>query len=265
MANKKKVKYKLRIIPKERRKAVNVRSRRITPGLTVFFIVVILGCMFLKSEHFDISSIAVNGNNKLTDEEIIDASGIRTGDNLFDYNTSKARKAVMSLSYIDSCEIVRKYPDEVHINVKEKAGSMAYLTGGIYCYLDEEGYILKTESSLVDTDVMIVSFAGQTESVTYTTGDKLDLSSDPRLAIASNIHEFAVENELTHFISEYYVSESGVNYIYTTKSNVIKFYTYSAFEENKEFVKEFVLYEDRHIMAEVVEDTRPVYKVIEIE
>ena len=207
MNTKKKVKYKLRFIPKERRK-VNVKSRKRLLGLTVFFIIVILVSMFLKSDNFNIAKITVNGNIKLTEEEIINVSGIRKGDNLFDYNASKAEKAILSLSYVENCEVVRSFPDEVHINIREKAGSMAYLSGGIYYYLDEEGYILKTESSLTDTDVMIVSFHTDESTASYTTGDKVDLTADPRLSIAKNIHEFARDNELTHIISEYYVSES---------------------------------------------------------
>ncbi len=264
MANKKKVKYKLRIIPKERRSKESIRSRRITLGLMAFIIGIIIISSFLKSDHFNISDIIVRGNDKLTSEEIIEVSGIRKGQNLFDYNTKKAENAVLSLSYAQSCEIVRSYPDEVHINITEKSGMMALLSGGVYYYLDSDGYVLKEESSLTDTDVMIISFADDAGWV-FTIGEKVDFSSDPRLGIAKNIHEFAHKNEIASFISEYYVSMSGVNYIYTTRSNVIKFYTYAAFEENKDFIREFIMYEDRHIMAEVVEDTRAVYKVIEIE
>lgn len=265
MADKKKVKYRLRVIPKERRRQYNTKSRKITLGLLVFFAVVIAVFSFMKSDHFNIDKITVDGNVKLTYNEIVDVSGIKTGENIFDYNTSKARKAVMSLSYVDSVEIVRDYPSEVYIYVKEKAGTMALLTNSVYYYLDSEGVVLKSTGTLTDTDVMIVSFAEDMQEAVYEVGQKVDYSADPRLGIAEKIYEFAKDNDLTAYISEFYVSANGVNYIYTTKSNVIKFYTYAAFEQNLDFVKEFILYEDRHIMAEVVEETRPVYKIIEIE
>ncbi len=265
MANSKKVKYKLRIIPKERRRNYNTKSRKITLGLLVFFSACIAVFSFMRSDHFAISKITVDGNVKLTYSEIVDASGIRTGQNLFDYNTKKAENAIRTLSYVDSVEIVRDYPGEVYIYLKEKAGTMALLTNSVYYYLDSEGTVLKSTSSLTDTDVMIVSFADDLEGVVYETGQKVDFSQDPRLGIAENIYKFASQNDLTAYISEFYVSSGGVNYIYTAKSNVIKFYTYAAFEQNLDFVKDFILYEDRHIMAEVIEEARPVYKIIEIE
>ena len=231
----------------------------------MFLILAVSFFMFMKSDHFTVSKILVNGNVKLTQTEIIDSSGIKKGQNLFDYNTKKAEENILSLSYAESVEVVREYPDTVHIYVLEKKGSMAYLTGGVYYYLDENGMVLKTESSLTDTDVMIVSFAENTEGEFYEVGSIVDLKKDPRLAIAKSVYDFSKKNDLTHYISEFYVSSAGVNYIYTTRSNVIKFYTYAAFEENEDFIGDFITYEDRHIMAEVVEGSRPVYKVIEIE
>lgn len=265
MGNKKKSRYKLRIIPKDRRSPSSVRSRRIALGLAGFFIVAISVFMFMKSDYFTIAKITVQGNEKLTSEEVIDASAIRKGDNLFDYSAKKAQDAVLSISYVKDCEIVRSWPDEVYINISEKPCSMAYLSSGVYYCLDSEGFVLSAESSAEEVDAMIVSLHSTGESVAFSEGDRIDFSADPSLGIAKKIYEFSEKNGLDGLISEYYVSESGVNYIYTSSSAVVKFYTYSAFEDNLDFIKDFILYEDRHIMAEVVEGTRPVYKVIGIE
>jgi len=263
MAKKKRVRY--RIIPKERRRNIKkTGSQKLILGLLVVFIVLSALYIFSRSDYFTIDEVHIEGNIKLTQADIINTSGIRQGDNIFSYNTSAAEEALSKLSFVQSVSIVRDYPSEVYIYIKERSSEIAFLNGGIYYYLDSDGIILKSEDTLTDLNVILVSFASDAELGEVNIGTSFDFSADARLGVVKSIYDFARKNDIVDYISEIYVSESGVNYLYTVKSNVVKFYTYAAFEQNKDFIKEFIIYEDRHIMAEVVEDSRPVYKVIEI-
>lgn len=69
---------------------------------------------------FDITDIVVEGAYDYTSDEIIQASGITTGKNLWFLNTSKAEKRILdSFPYISFASVTRELPGTVHIAVSE--------------------------------------------------------------------------------------------------------------------------------------------------
>ncbi len=100
----------------ERYKRV-IRQRRIFV-LSVFVIVVVL-CICLFTPIFGISDISVYGNTVVSSEDIIAASGIEKGENVFRINKSKAEEALSSIAYIEGAQIKRKFPARIEIEIDE--------------------------------------------------------------------------------------------------------------------------------------------------
>ena len=98
------------------------------------FFLIIVAIIFTMSVFFKVSKIEVSGNNKYTKEEIISASGIHTGDNLFFINRIGAgSRIVVKLPYIDSVKITRSLPNSVTITVEEsKAAACIEANGEIW-------------------------------------------------------------------------------------------------------------------------------------
>lgn len=213
------------------------------------------------SDFFDITRITVEGAVSLSSEEIIEASGIRIGDNIFRFSAKDAESAIKALQNIKNASVVRVYPNKVKLIVLERSAFVSVSFGGTYYVYDDENLKISETKNISEAGGLIIS--GMTDN-SLLLSDVLDSSSSAILATAFEIAFWQQQNNLHGSITEIYISPSGYYYAYTKNSNIIKFYTLAAFDSNKEFIKDYLLYEDRHIMVEVVEDSEPVYKVIQI-
>ena len=86
---------------------------------------------------FKVDSVTVSGVTKYSNEEIVAASGVQTGDNLFLLNKYEISDAIIEkLPYVSSVSISRKLPDTLVIEVTDsnlgkraEAGSGALIVG----------------------------------------------------------------------------------------------------------------------------------------
>ncbi|MBQ3258706.1 MAG: FtsQ-type POTRA domain-containing protein [Oscillospiraceae bacterium] len=84
------------------------------------FILVCISVVVAMSIFFRVSTVEVEGNQDYTDEEIVAATGIDAGDNLFFLNRIGAVSRMMArLPYIQEATVSRVLPDKVVINVRE--------------------------------------------------------------------------------------------------------------------------------------------------
>ncbi|MDO4815306.1 MAG: FtsQ-type POTRA domain-containing protein [Bacillota bacterium] len=84
------------------------------------FFLIIASIILIMSIFFQIGKIEVEGNSVYTDKEIIDASGIQIGDNLFFINRIAAgSRTVVKLPYVDAVTITRGLPNRITILVQE--------------------------------------------------------------------------------------------------------------------------------------------------
>ena len=69
---------------------------------------------------FQVETVAVSGNNRYTEEKVVQASGIQLGDNLFHMNKNQvARQIRQQLPYIGEVTIRRSWPSTIVITVTE--------------------------------------------------------------------------------------------------------------------------------------------------
>ncbi|MBQ6465278.1 MAG: FtsQ-type POTRA domain-containing protein [Oscillospiraceae bacterium] len=96
----------------------------------VGFLVIVVAVIFVMSVFFRVSDIRVEGNEHYTDQEIINASGIEEGDNLFFFDKFSAlSRAYTKLPYLEEVTVDRRLPGRVTINVVE-CKAMAYISVG---------------------------------------------------------------------------------------------------------------------------------------
>lgn len=105
------------------------RKRSSIDGLLTFLIVIV-AVIFVMSVFFRVSDIRVEGNEHYTDEDIINASGIEEGDNLFFFDKFAAvSRAYTKLPYLEVVTVDRQLPNRVTINVEE-CRALAYIAVG---------------------------------------------------------------------------------------------------------------------------------------
>lgn len=81
---------------------------------------VIIACVVF----FRINEVSVAGNTHYTAQEIIEASGIQTGDNLIALSKSRVASAIRSkLPYVEAVSIQRLLPDGVLLTVTERVAA----------------------------------------------------------------------------------------------------------------------------------------------
>ncbi|MDP4109270.1 MAG: FtsQ-type POTRA domain-containing protein [Bacillota bacterium] len=133
-----------------RRKNRKRKYRRRKTGLFfgVFsFLVVLAAVAAAITVFFKISNVEISGKTRYSQEEVLDASGIRTGTNMFLINKFTTINRMFSkLVYLDEIRIRRKLPDTVEIIVSDTEPAAAVEISGKYWLLDKRGKLLEPVS-----------------------------------------------------------------------------------------------------------------------
>ncbi len=138
---------------------------------------------------FNISIIWVEGNSRITNEQIIEASGIKTGQNIWRIHKSKAIKSVEAIPYIESAKIIRGLPKSIKIQVTENEIKAYLEIDKGYAALSKTGEILEIMRPDIAVDKPVIKTQGaqgtevgknisfenkEFENVFYTCFQKLD-------------------------------------------------------------------------------------------
>ncbi len=95
--------------------------------------------LLLRSPLFTISVIEVEGNQLMSDEEIIEMAGVSIGDNLFAVSSREVKSKLKKNVYIASAKIDRQIPDTYVIKIEEKIPTLAVKYKSKYVIMDDEG------------------------------------------------------------------------------------------------------------------------------
>jgi len=145
--------------------------------------------------YLNVKTISVNGNSQLSEEQIIKYSKLDIGENIFSINLSAAKQSLLLHPKIVSAEIIRNFPADVTINVKEHR-PIAILDLGRTFAINHSGDIfIETSSSEFNRLPLIVGFqpsdidpAGEINGIPFNEVIKilhLGLKSDSILSINS--------------------------------------------------------------------------------
>jgi cell division protein FtsQ len=156
----------------EKRKAQTVKtsSRRGARGarwaLKLGGFILLLAVLFWSKERTtavlqDIAGIRlekvnVEGNHFLTEEEVVKAAALPTGENMFRLDLEKAGNNIKTLSWVERVFIERRLPRSVLVSVKERQ-PVALLDNGLLFGLDAQGRVLPPSNELVRVDLPLVS------------------------------------------------------------------------------------------------------------
>ncbi len=127
-------------------------------GLKLFIIVVVVILLLFAGFGmlFEINEILVEGSYEHTAAEIIEASGIKTGSNLFFINTKAAEsKITQTFPYISFASVTRELPGTVRIAVSEGIARAAIEFDGVL-YMMDENCRITGEAKADDTYIKVI-------------------------------------------------------------------------------------------------------------
>ncbi len=133
----------------KRRNRRRRRGRASFPLRLLCLAVVIAAFLGALTMFFRIDMIVVEGNERYTEEQIIEAAGVQKEQNLVLLNKYKVKQAIFdALPYVETVGINRKYPDALVLTVTECTASAA-LTGENGTWLmSDEGKILERATQI---------------------------------------------------------------------------------------------------------------------
>ena len=162
-----------RLDRRRRRRRMLRLARRGGAWLCVGLLVVALGGALasggrwlLTAPRFAVERVEVAGQSHLSVNEVVAASGLAPGQNLFRLDARRAVAGVEALPMVRRAELVRAFPNRVTLLVEERqpfvlvhAGGLHRPAGGFY-WMDEQGVPLGPETRAVALDAPLVSAAG---------------------------------------------------------------------------------------------------------
>ncbi|MDZ4816896.1 MAG: FtsQ-type POTRA domain-containing protein [Verrucomicrobiota bacterium] len=154
------VKVRSRKVNEERRRLLT-RGILLISGVVISLLLTIKGAqyvagqLFFENQQYRLKKISVVTNGRLTKEEVLRYSGIKSGDNLFALEMQEVRKRLEGAPYIKKVEIRRELPDKLLLTVQERMPLARFVVAetstrpmlaGEY-HIDQEGVILEPRSN----------------------------------------------------------------------------------------------------------------------
>lgn len=120
------------------------RKRRMRRRIILIFLLAVgtmIGILF--TPLFTLDKIILNGNEKITYEQIVETGTISIGKNLFTLNLNEIGDKLSEIPYVNSISITRKLPDKLVINLTEciPLGYVPASSG--YAVIDKDGKVLE--------------------------------------------------------------------------------------------------------------------------
>ncbi|MGE4284976.1 MAG: cell division protein FtsQ/DivIB [Clostridia bacterium] len=149
-----------------------------------FFIIVLLVMAIvltsLFTPLFNITNIKIEGMEKVTQQVILDVSGIEKDMNIFHINLNTVRNHIGGIPYIDSVKIKRKLPNTVIITIVERkpVGCIPFM--GSYIFIDAKGNVLEVASQIENQDIPIINGLKFNE---FKMGERIKVDEENKLDI----------------------------------------------------------------------------------
>lgn len=132
----------------QRRKS---HRRRVLTAFYLFLFVLVCSTAVVLSVTvlFKISQIQVTGTSRYSAQQILQASGVKTGDNLFLTRTGQVSSKIKAkLPYLETVAVSRRLPSTLSIRVEEDAVCGVIESGGKYIVTGEHGRALEITQKL---------------------------------------------------------------------------------------------------------------------
>lgn len=153
--NNKKPKKKTNKKKKSKKKdAKNEKNLKGLKTLALFFTLAVIIIIILSSSLFNINTITVQGNSKLSEEKVISISSIELYTNIFNFSKSKAKSKINENPYVEDVKISRKLPSTIVITINERVPSYMLQFADSYVYINNQGYMLEISNEKIDVPIL---------------------------------------------------------------------------------------------------------------
>lgn len=251
---------------KEEKKVVDIkkirrkRKKDWKKKLLVFLLLCFSVFILLFSPLFNITSIDVVGNAKVTSESIVNSTGLYIGQNIFRINKITVKEKILLLPYVESVKIQRKLPNKIHIEIKEKAPIAAIEFMGSNIFIDENEYIL--ESLLINGEETSVPHITGFNLSTIVVGEKIKIDNIENLQkIIKILHEVKLNGYINE-IKDVYIDANSNIILNTKKGQQVIFGDELDADYKVMLLKEIMIKEQSNILIDISDIDKPITRPI---
>lgn len=162
----------------------------------------------MASPLFNVKEIIIQGNYKITKDEIISLSQINLDENTYKISKNKSEKKILENPYIKTVEIKRSLPSKILITVEERKATFMIEYGNAYVYINNQGYILEVSNQKLEVPIIQ---GAETNSEELVPGGRLCNNDLVKMSTAIKIMELAANNEIANLITRIDI-ENDKNY-----------------------------------------------------
>lgn len=166
----------------------------------ILYTLILVFCIafLLTSSLFNIKTINVSGNMRVSQQEIIRLSGLNYQQNIFRINTKETMKGIFQNPYVKKIKIGRALPNVINIDIIERVPIVLVPYVGSYLYVDQEGIVLEINSSIKDFKLPVVTGL---KFSTFKLGEELKVENKEQLSsmvmIINEITKTGINQEIS--------------------------------------------------------------------
>ena len=127
-------------------------SRRILTSLVLVLILAAIGGSLYVHFNYQIREFRVIGNERFSDQEIIQAAHLSLGMNLLFLNEDSIRQGVSEQGFMRVTGIRKLMPGTLELHVRERKESAFFTYNGIICTLDDRGVVMRKNVKMRDKE-----------------------------------------------------------------------------------------------------------------
>jgi cell division protein FtsQ len=111
----------------------------------------------MTTPRFGIKTVALSGNERLSQGEIVALGGVEMGKNLFSFDTHEAERAIIQNPWVSTAKVTRELPATLKIELVERKASALAVLGERLFLVTKEGEPFKQVKPEDPTDLPVVT------------------------------------------------------------------------------------------------------------
>ncbi len=208
--------------------------RRIFSFAILIFVILTSVYLFLHSSYFNTDKVYATGLSQLSEEEVIDFSGITIGQNIFEVNKRVIAKMIQVHPMVKEAEVLRHLPRAVEIKVVERKIWAIVPYNNEFLCIDDEGIVIDRKITMDLSNYPLITFSNQPEKV------NLGRAFEPEGVHLIKMVWETLDNTSKDYISDFHYNDKEELVIYTALGTEIRFGNEERLEEKTSFFKEII-------------------------
>lgn len=188
-------------------------SHTVAAAVVTLLVTAVLGIWFLGTQVFCVREVIVEGNRFRSAQEVVIASGIQGGENVFLLDETKVRESLEKDRYLRFMGMTVNLPQTVILRVTENSPQAVLTWLGVLVVIDDQGMVLERSGQLdIGLDLPVVTGV---EVSDLTLGQPLSAKNPAQLVAMRSILSALNDLDLVQSVSELNVSNLDNLYLVT--------------------------------------------------